>query len=126
MNTLDMTPTEVAEFLSKNPPADGEGMAVSSDQQASLGFSNGYFVLSWSASNIDSYDWVGLYSSINAQDSDFVGGAWQWATKGGSFVTGQGMIAGYQARYLVWDKTAGKYVSVARTDPFPVIRVCSK
>lgn len=99
-------------------------LLASSNQAVTLAFAEGYFVLGWSAKNIDSYDWVALYRSINDPDASYL--TYQWAVNGNSYVTSEIVQAGYQARYLIWNATTKEYNSVARTDPFPVMRVCSE
>jgi hypothetical protein len=125
MNIDDKTPKEVAELLAGMPASENNEALGSSNQKVSLSYFYGSFVLGWSATAVDSYDWVGLYKHITDPDTSYVGGAWQWASRGSSYYTSVMMTSGYQARYLVWDATNRKYVSVARTDPFPPISVCS-
>lgn len=121
-----LTPEAVAEKLRADPASAGSaGATASSNQQVSLTYTAGRFVLKWSATAIDTHDWVGLYASVSAPDTDQISGAWQWATSGSSYATSQTITPGYQARYLVWNASLGKYVSVARTDPFPLLKVCS-
>jgi len=115
----EATPAEAAERLR----ATSALTLASSDQTATLSFANGLFVLGWSAKDIDSHDWVALYLSISAADDDYL--TYQWATRGPSYTTSQVVQAGCQARYLVWKVSSGRYGSVAKTDPFPLIRVCS-
>ena len=88
-----------------------------------LTYANGVYVMQWSASGGGSYDWVGLFSSVYKPDTEYV--TYQWASSGPSYTTSQAVISGYQARYLVWSAASSKYVSVARSDPFPYIRMCS-
>jgi hypothetical protein len=87
--------------------------------EVSLTSVGGYFELNWKVEGpIGSYDWVGLYVNADLPDSDYIGGNnWQWASKGNSYKTGTAAQTGFQARYLVWDATTGKYVSVARSTP---------
>ncbi len=121
-----LVPEAVAEKLRAPPSPAGSGDATaSSNQQAALTYAVGRFVLQWSATAIGTYDWVGLYASVSAPDTDYIGGAWQWATSGSSYATSQAIAPGYQARYLVWNAPLSQYVSVARTDPFPTLKVCS-
>ncbi|HYO57058.1 hypothetical protein [Archangium sp.] len=99
---------------------------MSSTYSVCLGPSNnGWFTLSWSAAGIGKHDWVGLYANASDDDSKYIGGHnWQWATNGTSYVTSTAVQPGYQARYLIWDASMGKYVSVARTPAYPAA-VCS-
>lgn len=121
-----LAPEVVAEKLRAAPASAGSARATaSSNQKVCLAYEAGRFVLQWSATAIDTHDWVGLYASVSAPDTDQISGAWQWATYGSSYTTSQTIAPGYQARYLVWNATAGKYVSVARTDPFPLLKICS-
>jgi hypothetical protein len=94
---------------------------ASSAQKVCLGPSNnGWFTLSWSATAIGTYDWVGLYAGPNEPDSNYVGGNnWQWASNGNSYVTNTPCQPNYEARYLIWDGTAKAYKSIARTGAFP-------
>lgn len=120
------TPEVVAGKLKADTSLAGSAKTTaSSNQKVYLTYASGYFILQWSATAIDSYDWVGLYASVSAPDTDYIGGAWQWATSGSSYTTSQVMTPGYQARYLVWNASLAQYVSVARTDPFPPLKVCS-
>lgn len=114
------SPEAAALILAAGAPA----LLASSNQSATLSCASGVFILSWSASDIGAYDWVGLYRSIN--DADDAQLTYQWATRGSSYTTSEVVQTGYQARYVVWRAGLGKYVSVARTDPFPFIRVCSQ
>jgi hypothetical protein len=120
-----LSPAQVAQMLLKDRSLVDDGELASSNQQVSLGYSGGVFVLNWSATGIASSDFVALYRSITDPDSNFVSGAWQWATYGNSYRTSQAIISGYQARYLVWNSSLGANVSVVRTDPFPFLRICS-
>jgi hypothetical protein len=88
--------------------------------EVSLTSDDGYFMLNWKVDGpIGSTDWVGLYVNSKVPDSDYTGGNnWQWATKDDSYKTATATQAGFQARYLVWDAKAGKYVSVARSAPW--------
>jgi hypothetical protein len=117
------TPEHAAQALRES----GESEAgTSSSQKVCLGPSNnGWFVLSWQATAIGTNDWVGLYASNDAADSDYVGGNnWQWATRGSNYTTATSVRPGYQARYLIWDATTKAYKSVARTPGYPE-SVCS-
>ena len=120
-----LLPEKVAEMLRKDPNLVEPEATASSNQQVTLSYIAGRFVLGWSANNIDSNDWVALYRSASDPDSDFISGAWQWAKYGTSFATSQALISGYQARYLIWNASIGQHVSVVRTNPFPFLRVCS-
>lgn len=102
------------ELLKAQPPARADA-----SYQVSLRTNNGYFVLSWSAAATGSYDWIGLYQNADLPDSAYIGGDnWQWAVRGSPYQTTTPAQVGYQARYLVWDATAGAYKSVARTAPW--------
>jgi len=78
---------------------------------------NGWFVLSWTSASPDSYDWIGLFPSTSSGDSEQ--STYQWATKTSPYVTSVAAQPGYQARYMRWDSTAGAYVALLRTPPFP-------
>jgi hypothetical protein len=87
--------------------------------QVSLSTSSGYFVLSWSAPVIGTYDWIGLYQNADLPDSAYIGGDnWQWAVRGHTYTTVTPSQPGYQARYLKWDAPTRAYKSVARTQPW--------
>lgn len=88
----------------------------------SLSVSNGWFKLVWATGATGKYDWVGLYTSADAPDADYIGGLnWQWVdgVLDGSYITWTSANPGYQARYLVWDTASGSYVSVARSAVYP-------
>jgi hypothetical protein len=111
-------PTAEADKLRATPKL-LEGQASSTSQSVSLSANGGFFELSWNASTIGSYDWVGLYQNAELPDSDYIGGNnWQWATRGTSYKTSTAVQTGYQARYLVWDAVRGAYKSVARSAPW--------
>jgi hypothetical protein len=93
--------------------------AADTQYRVSLSASEGYFVLSWSATVVGTYDWIGLYVNQDLPDSDYIGGDnWQWAVRGSPYKTVTPAQKGYQARYFVWDASAGAYRCVARTDPW--------
>jgi hypothetical protein len=117
-----MTPKEVEQYLRENK-TEANAVTASSNQIVKLGYSDGCFCLSWSADNIDKYDWVGIYRNNNASDSDYIGSHWQRTSKKSPYQTSLELHAGYQARYLIYDYALQKYRSVARTDPFPPINV---
>ncbi len=84
---------------------------------------NGFATLMWSATSIGSDDWVGLYAS--PPSSGYEGYLdWEWATKGSSFETGNGIAAGQVAIYWSWNASTKQYVNVAQTPAFPA-QVCS-
>jgi len=113
-------PTAEAARLRANPQrVKARAEKSSTSYQVSLTTSSGYLVLNWSATVVGSYDWIGLYVNQDLPDSDYIGGDnWQWAVRGSPYQTDTPAQTGYQARYLVWDATAGAYVSVARSAPF--------
>jgi len=117
-DTTFASPEHAAQALAAGTVKPGP---ASSGQRVCLGLSgNGWFNLTWSASAIGTYDWIGLYESASKSDGDFIGGNnWQWASKGSSYVTSTAARANYESRYLVWDSPQGKYVSVARSGGFP-------
>src|SRR5262249_1056774 len=84
-----------------------------------LSMSSGRFRLSWAGTNIADTDFVALYASTTAPDSDYIGGAWEYASRATFFDTAIPGNPGFQGRYLVWSATSGKYVSVVRTGGFP-------
>lgn len=131
------TPNEVAQMLVKDPSVRNGKLMGSYNQKVTLRYAETYFIdpfapsyrtvflLNWSADSIGEDDWVGLYSSITAADTDYITNAWQWAKNHTDLLTSVPLASGYQARYLVLSDKENKYVSVVRTDPFPPIRVCS-
>jgi hypothetical protein len=112
------TPEHAAQALAADT---GLETAAASNARVCLGpNNNGWFEVSWSAAAVGNYDWIGLYSSVSAADSDYVGGNnWQWATKGSPYVTSTACQPGYEARYLIWDAGSKSYKSIARTGAFP-------
>ncbi len=126
METKDkrLTPEAKLKDLRKKPE-EAKTMVMSSNWKVQLTYDDGVFILKWSATNIGSNDFIGLYRSDNASDDNYISGAWQYASKGSSYKTSQVVINGYQARYLVYDSSLGKYISKAKTDPFPFIKKCS-
>lgn len=99
---------------------------ASSQQSVCLALGgSGWFKLTWSAVAIGKYDWIGLYTDPSKNDTDYVGGNnWYWAVNGSYYVTNTAATGNYEARYLVYDDKTSKYVSVARSGPFPG-QVCS-
>ena len=79
----------------------------------------GYFLLAYQGEIPDtkSYDWIGLYKSVEADDSEWIGGNnWNWACRGRTYWTSTLVnTSGYEARYLVYK--GGRYVSVRRSGP---------
>ena len=65
--------------------------------------------------NSNSYDWVGLFAA-DASVNQYV--QWQWACRGNSYDTGDGMYAGYHARYYTYDARSGQYVCLRYSKPF--------
>lgn len=119
------TPHTMARFLEQNPDEAKVADAAASQAKVCLGTTNGWFELTWKASPIGKYDWIGLYKNDNDPDTDYVGGNnWQWAVNGNSYTTATGTNDGYQARYLVWDAASNAYVSIARTPAYSPT-VCS-
>lgn len=119
-------PEVVAYELRKaRKPGPAEVVDAAASRRVCLTMNSGRFRLRWSASSIGDNDWVGLYASISASDSDYIGGAWQWASKANVFDTSIPVQPNYQARYLVWSAAQGKYVSVARTGAFPSVTMQS-
>ena len=88
------------------------------NRRVCLSMNSGRFRLSWSASSIGDNDFVALYASTSAPDSDYIGGAWDYASKGSFFDTAVPVQSGYQARYLIYS-ISGNYYSVARSPAFP-------
>lgn len=111
-----VTPTSVARHLKDNP-SEAPQVATDAFHTVCLGTQGGWMVLSWSADVINKWDWVGLYESDDAPDSQYL--TWYWAENGSRYESRVGTETGYQARYLVWDRDQGKYVSVARTPTYP-------
>jgi hypothetical protein len=94
-------------------------LAQGTNYLVQLQINNGFFELSWAATTVGSYDWVGLYVNEYLPDSEYIGGNnWQWAVRGNSYDTSTPAQPGYQVRYLVWDAKAGAYKSVARSAPW--------
>jgi hypothetical protein len=120
MYEVKMTPAEMEQCLRESPP---ENRAAVTNPVVNLGYYDGCFFLSWTAGNIGDDDWVGIFKNDDASDGDYISGQWQWAKKSSPFRTSVEMKAGYQARYLIYHYGQRKYISVARTDPFPAINV---
>lgn len=109
----------------RKPASAGTADVTAVSRRVCLTMDSGRFRLRWSASSIGDNDWVGLYASTSASDSDYIGGTWQWASKANVFDTSIPVQPNYQARYLVWSAAQGKYVSVARTGAFPSVTMQS-
>ena len=122
MDISKMTPVEMERHLRETRDAGG-AETMSSNQSVALGYTNGCFRLWWSADNIGDYDWVGIYENDDKPDDYYLANHWQWASKSSPYDTSLELHAGYQARYLVYDYSIKRYVSVARTNPFPPINV---
>lgn len=123
-NPQKMTPAQAAQIL-RNHPIEAKSAARAADAafNVCLGYENGEFVLSWSATSVGKWDWVGLYTDASQPIDDKV--AWQWASDGNSYGTGVNVQPGFQARYLSWDTSSSQYVVVAQTTGFPNTTVCS-
>lgn len=72
---------------------------------------NGKVVLNWATNNKTNDDWVGLYRNASDGNEKYIGGAWQWVSKGNSYQTDVYVAPGLQARYIrggkiipVWQK----------------------
>jgi 1-phosphatidylinositol phosphodiesterase len=77
------------------------------------------FELAWVSPDPDSYDWIGVFPYAWAEDDNYVINQWQYATNASPYMTQVLVRPGYQARYMRWDATVGRYVSVLPTAPFP-------
>ncbi|WP_163993886.1 hypothetical protein [Pyxidicoccus caerfyrddinensis] len=123
-NPKKMTPAQAAQLLRNHPiEAKGSARAADASYNVCLGYEDGEFTLSWSATSVGKWDWVALYPSTstpNDQQSTY-----QWASDGNSYGTGVKVQPGFQARYLSWDSVSGQYVTVAQTPAFPNTMVCS-
>lgn len=62
-------------------------MAEVKKSYAWIGPDNGYVAMYWHADNPGYYDWVGLYSSQNQGQNDYL--TWYWVTKASSYVTNE-------------------------------------
>jgi hypothetical protein len=123
-NPPKMTPAQAAQLLRNHPiEAKASARAADATYNVCLGYENGDFVLSWSATAVGKWDWVGLYQNTSAPNDGQV--AWQWASDGNSYGTGVSVQPGFQARYLSWDTSSGQYVVVAQTAGFPDTTICS-
>lgn len=83
------------------------------------------FNLGWSVTNPQSDDdFIALYSSTSAEDSDYLRNQWQWTNDGkdNPYTTGTDVTQGYEARYLI-KNSSGDYYSIARSGAymFPTI-----
>lgn len=118
------TPEHAAQALAADAGLQGQ---QASNAKVCLGPSNnGWFELSWTAQAVGNYDWIGLYKTTSDSDGDYIGGNnWQWATKGGPYVTNTACQAGYEARYLIWDANSKAYKAIARTGGFPATQCSS-
>ena len=79
---------------------------------------NGKVVLNWATNNKTNDDWVGLYRNASDGNEKYIGGAWQWVSKGNSYQTDVYVAPGLQARYIRGRKN---YTCLAKTDPFPAV-----
>lgn len=128
MSNENSTPEAVAaDILSGRIPAPKKAAAdAAATRRVCIVPYSGRFRLQWSVLTPASNDWVALYPSDSAPDSDYVSGAWSWATADPkTFDTGVPLQANYQGRYLVWDASADRYTSVARTPAFPDVVMSS-
>ena len=118
-----LSPEMAARILRYHPTETKRAQSTDGPYKVCLSFSEGAFIISWSATATGYYDWVGLYSSPSAGNDEYV--AYQNAQAGGSYNTGIPVQANFQARYLVWDASSGQYTVVASTPGFPNTVVCS-
>jgi 1-phosphatidylinositol phosphodiesterase len=113
-----------------NPPVDYVGKPIESEERTppavgpaeQIGIcmetnDNGWFQLSWTSPAPDEWDWIGIFPSTSAGDTEQV--TYQWATKTSPWVSSQAARPGYQARYLRWNSDAKAYQALLRTPPFP-------
>ena len=124
MANENLSPDMAARILRYHPTEAQRAKSTSaSPYQVCLFFSEGSFIMTWSAASIGKYDWVALYSSTDAGNEKYV--AYQWAINGPTYNTGISVQSNYQARYLSWDEATKTYVAVANTQGFPNTSVCS-
>lgn len=127
MKDIDMskaTPTEMEAYLRQNSAASiQEPVLLSSNQIVRLSYRDGVFIINWRADNIPLTDKVALYDNQNKSDKDYIQGQYEMAKDTREFTTNVGVRAGVQARYLIFDANKNKYVSVARTNPYPELIV---
>ncbi len=115
MTDRTKTPETVAKELIANPPKEELGAAAIS-YSVTLSNSNGYYLMSWQEDVAGSYDWVALYPNSDVPDSAYITDCkynWQWASYGNSYLCCTPVLSGHQARYLIWNASAGVYVAVA-------------
>ena len=123
MTNENLSPDMAAQIL-RNHPTEAQRAEVSEGPyNVCLSYSDGVFIMTWSAGTVGDYDWVGLYSSTDDGNDKYV--TYQWAKNGPFYNTGTYVQSGYQARYLIWSKAAKQYVVVASTQTFPQTQVCS-
>ena len=124
MTSENLSPDMATQILRYHPTETQRALSTSAGPyKVCLLLSQGVAAITWSAGTIGDYDWIGLYKMTGSDDKDYV--TYQWAKYGPSYVTGINIQAGFQARYLIWDKDSSQYKVVARTDGFPNMQVCS-
>lgn len=107
------------------------GLGTTTYNVTMLDNGSGVAWLSWSVSNthgayvIADNDWIGVFTNTNQALSDpnanYLGGSsgWQWASKGGSYLTKVKLQPGLVAAYVT-KNADGKYKTVAVTAPYPL------
>jgi len=127
-----ITPEQMAEKLKKEKVdlkqqgAIGQFPAIfdSNLHEVFLTTKNGHAVLNWKYAFLATKsDWIGLYENSSKKDEENIktitNTSWQWACRGSSYETWEKAKSGMQARYLVWDYSSNKYVSVKRSQTMP-------
>lgn len=124
MANENLTPELATRILRYHPTEAKRAQSTSTPPyQVCLSFSEGVFIMSWSATAIGDYDWIGLYDSPEADNNNHL--AYQWAQNGPVYNTGIPVQADFQARYFVWDDPSSEYKVVASTPGFPNTVICS-
>ena len=77
--------------------------------------SNGYVELNWTGAKYQgNSDWVALYQNVHKSNTDYISGAWQWATSKSPYETSVAFSPGIHARYI---KEGGTYIALRRSKP---------
>ena len=123
--TLPPVREDLQEELEKLDRQIGEGEIFRAESvpwyeycEVSMTVKNGKVVLNWATNYKTNDDWVGLYRNASDGNEKYIGGAWQWVSKGNSYQTDMYVAPGLQARYIRGRKN---YTCLAKTDPFPAV-----
>lgn len=115
-----MDPRVLSEQLLSKVSAPDARSLQAGGYTVSLGVSNGYFTLNWTAITVGYWDYVALYAP-DGNTSDpygYLTNQWQWVSRGSPYTTGTSANPGYVAVYWSWDYATKAYVTVVKTPPY--------